>query len=141
MIEAGLRTLLLAQSSITALVPTQTVRDNTVEAIVVDAPPQALELPYIVINQVAEDGMLCLDGTYGMQSTEVEIDCTASTPAKAQAIAAAVRTFLDDYTGTAGSSTIDAVLYLGRAFTRVQRTDGRDVRDCIVSLSYQVQHH
>ena len=52
-IETGLRTLLLAQASITAIAPAQTIGGISYPAIFTEYPEQSFQAPFIVISQTA----------------------------------------------------------------------------------------
>lgn len=140
-IETGLRTLLLAQSSITALVPAQTIGGVSVPGIFNEVPMQGFRCPYILISQIDSDPILHLGATGGMGTTDFDIDCYSNTHAGALAIAAAVVAFFADYSGAAGASdTVNAVHYEGRRYDPIYEAQGRDVREHIISLSFQVFH-
>lgn len=138
-IESGLRTLLLTQSSITTLVPSQVVEGTTYYGIFNEYPEEGFKLPFILISQVSFDPYVTLDGTAGMGSYEIDIDCYANKYSTALAIADAVTEFLKDYSGSAGSNTINAVIWLGKRHDRIFEGQGRKVIQNIVSLSYQIQ--
>ncbi len=78
-IEIGLRTLLLAQASITALAPAQTVGGVSFDAVFLDNAAEGVKPPYVIITQTGHDPYKRLDGTGGtLRKTEVDIDCYAS---------------------------------------------------------------
>lgn len=139
-IETGLRTLLLAQSSITALAPAQTIGGTSYPAVFNEHPIQGFRLPYVLIAQIDEDPMLTLGTASGFKKTNIDIDCYSNTHPGAIALADAVEAFLDDYTGAAGSSTITAVEYQGRRYDAIYEAQGRDVREHIVSLNFEIYH-
>lgn len=141
-IKAGLRTLLLAQSSITALAPAQTVKGISTPAIFTGTVPQGFKPPYIVISRIRHDPYKALDGTTGIGETEIDIDCFENTEPEAEALATAVADFLKDYRGAAGSSdTIDAVLFEDRSDFENLEQDGKDLWRFAVTLSFTIQHH
>lgn len=137
-LETGLKTLLLAQSSITSLVPAQSIGGTTYNGIFNESPEQGFVLPYILIHQIDCDPMVALDGTSGMMDYEFDIDCYATKYATALAIADAVADYLKDYSGAAGSSTINSVVWLGKRHDRIYEGQGRKVVFNIVSLSFQI---
>jgi hypothetical protein len=141
-LKTGLRTLLLAQSSITTLCPAQTLQGISYPAICVEALPQGMKPPYIVISSTGHDPMKALDGTTGMASTEIDIECVEYTDDQAEALAKAVSDYLKDYTGAAGSSdTIDAVLWDSKTTFVGQEQDGKNLWRFNVQLSFTIQHH
>jgi len=72
-IEIGLRTLLLAQASITALAPAQTVGGVSFDAVFLDNAAEGVKPPYVIITQTGHDPYKRLDGTGGtLRKTEVD---------------------------------------------------------------------
>lgn len=141
MIDTGLRTLLLAQSSITTLAPSQTIEGISTPSIFNEEPPQGANPPFIVIVQTDHDPMVALDGTYGMQMTTFSIDCYANELPAAGTLRTTVGTFLNDYSGAAGASeTINAVILQGNSYRKLYAQDGTDTRQRIASASYLIQH-
>jgi hypothetical protein len=142
MIETGLRTLLLAQSSITTLAPAQTVGGLSVDAVFLDHPVEGVKAPYVLITLTSHDPYKRLDGTGGtMRRSDFDIDCYASNRPASIALAGAVETFLRDYVGAAGASdTINAVLWESSRNEVVSLGDGRDARHYVRSLSFIIQH-
>ena len=141
-IEIGLRTLLLAESTVTALAPAQTIGGISFDAIFNENPVQGFLCPFVLVSQISHDPWKHLGTTTGISSTEFDIDCYARTYPAAKALAAAVSLYLKDYVGVAGASdTIDAVLWENETFSAIYDDDGRDVRQYIVSLNFDIQHH
>lgn len=141
-IETGLRTLLLAQSSITSLVPPQTIRKVAFDGVFLDHPSEGFNAPFITISMTGHDPLKRLDGTTnGLAFTDIDVDCYASSRPSAIAIAKAVADFLKDYTGLAGASdTVEAVLFQSMRDDVIGLGDGRDQRHYVRSLSFQIQH-
>lgn len=141
-IKTGLRTLLLAQSSITTLCPAQTISGKSYDGIFVEKVKQGFKPPYIVISDTTHDPMNTLDGITGMGNSEIDVECVEYTEPEAQALAAAVISYLRNYTGAAGGSdTIDAVQWSNRqTFTGQDEGDGRDVWRFNVVLTFDIQH-
>lgn len=141
-IKDGLRTLLLAQSSITTLAPAQTIKGQSISGIFVDRPIQGFKPPFIVISRAGHDPYKAFDGTTGLRSTEIDIDCFEYTEPEAEALATAVSDYLKDYTGAAGGSdTIDAVLWDDVNDFVNSEQDGKDLWRFAVTLSFTIQHH
>ena len=142
-IESGIRTLFLAESTITALAPMQTVGGVSFPAVFLDGPAEGVKPPFVVITQTGFEPNKRLDGTGGtIVATEMDIDCYASNRPAATTLAKAVSDYFDDYVGAAGGSdTIDAVLYEGHSDDVVFLDDGRDQRHYVRSLQFTVQHH
>lgn len=141
-LETGLRTLLLAQSSITTLAPAQTVGGVSFDGVFLDNPAQGFVAPYVVITKTGHDPYKRLDGTTGgIVSTDIDIDCYAANRPAAIALAKAVSDYLKDYTGAAGGSdTINAVLWEDQVAQTVYLGDGRDQRHYVEAMTYQIQH-
>lgn len=107
-IEEGIRTLLLAESTVSTLLGEAT------KGVYVDHAPQNAVLPYVEIHNTSMNPMLHLGTTGGMRSSELDIDCKAATGEAARALADAVEAYIDDYSGAAGSDTINAILLQDR---------------------------
>jgi len=141
-LEAGLRTLLLAQSPITTLCPAQIVKGVSHYGVFVGRAAQGFAPPFIVITRTEHDPYATLDGTTGMGSSEIDIDCFEATHTKAEALATAVVDFLKDYSGAAGATDIiDAVILLNRRSFQTQAGSGNDEWQYVVTLTFQIQHH
>ena len=140
-IKDGIRTLLLAQSSITTLAPAQTVGSKSYGAIFVDKVKQGIVPPFIEISRTGSDAMPAMDGTTGMKSTEIDIDCWEWTEPKAEALATVVSEFLKDYSGSAGSDVIDSVLWEDTNDFKEPEQGGSDKWRYAVTLSFTIQHH
>lgn len=145
MIEAGIRTLFLAQSSITTLVPAQTIDTKSFSGVFVQQSKEGFKPAsgkgLIVIERTGRDPMVALDGTYGMQSSDITVNCIAKASDDADAIANAVTDYFKDYTGAAGSDTIDAVIWTDSNMDDYPPPDGTDVPWKVVALEFTVQHH
>jgi hypothetical protein len=141
MIEAGIRTLLLSQSSITTLVPNQIIDKTTFQPIFDQEVKEGIKPPFIAIERDSRDPMGALDGTYGMMSSEITVHCVGTSPSKADAIANAVTDYFKDYKGAAGSDTIDAVIWNDSPTDQYQPPDGSEVAWKSVDLEFTVQHH
>lgn len=117
-IETGLRTLLLAESTISTL-----LGEATKGVYVTMAPQNAVE-PFVLITVLNMDPYLHLGTTSGLRASEIDIDCKAKTDTAARALANAVETYIDDFSGTAGSDTINGVLLRNRT-AEVEPPDGK----------------
>lgn len=140
MIVEGLRDLLLDQSSITALCPSQPANRVNTPTIFCDAPSQGVSPPFIVITDISTDPMPCLDGHYGLRSAEIDIDCYAVSATAARTLSITVRDFLRDYDGTAGDTEIKAVIQTDEADGYATPQEGRDVKFYYQTTTYQVQY-
>lgn len=141
-IKDGIRTLLLAQSSITTLAPAQTVGKKSIDAIFVDKIYQGFKPPYIMISRTGFDPRATLGTTTGIQETEIDIDCFAYTETLAEALAKAVSDYFKDYSGAAGGSdTIDSVEWDDINDFQNDEGNGGDCWRHAVTLSFTVLHH
>lgn len=139
-IKDSLRTLLLAQSSITTLAPAQTISSKSYDAIFVETVKQGIKPPYIVITDNDFDPMKTLDGTTGMGMSDIDIECHEWTETEAEALAKAVTDYLKDYSGAAGSDTIYAVLWNNKQAFAGQEQDGSNKWRVAITLNFEIQH-
>ena len=131
-IKTDLRTLLKAQISIT-----NTLFSST--SVYVVKVPQGSELPHIVLTRGSTDFLPTLDATSGLQFEAVDIDCKARNQEDAEDTADAVKTFIDDYTGTAGNSTIRAIVMQDQSDDYVADGEGKDTGVHWETLDVMVQ--
>ena len=141
MILHGIRTLLLAEATITAVLPSQIINRVTVPSIFVDNPIQRAQPPFCVINGITEDPMLTLaEANFGLRTSEVDIDVWAYDEPTGRSAMNTIRTYFDDFSGTAGDYTIKAVLWQDEAYRYVRLDEGRDTRFHVSTTSYLVQY-
>lgn len=143
MIDEGLRTLLLAQAGITALVPAQTVGTVSVPGIFVASAVQGFDPPYVVITITGGDPYLTLDtNSETLKTVELDIDCFSYDKTAASSLDRTILVFLDDYTGAAGASdTIKAVVDFGEGVPGYENPqEGRDTKLHYVSRQYEIQY-
>lgn len=130
MILPSLRTLFKATTDISALVT----------EVYVNEAAESASVSYLLLTQVAADYNLRLDGTAGMmRMTDVDVDCKAATYVKAQALADAVKTYFQDYTGTAGDDVVQAVLLNGERSDYEPPQDKSPNGKHVISLDFNVQ--
>jgi hypothetical protein len=129
-IGTDLRTLLAAQSLGLA----------SASAIYTDKTDQNEPMPYLVLTQLNEDPMKTLGGTTGMRNAEFDIDCVASSRVTADSVADAVDSFIKDYSGAAGASTVRAVLLNDRAYDCIPTGQGTENHKFVTTLNFQVQY-
>lgn len=132
-IGADLRTLLIAESTITDELASTT-------AFYTDKTDQNASMPYLVLTQLSEDPLKALDGTSGMRMAEFDLDCVASARATADTVAGVVEAYFNDFTGTAGSSTVNAVLLNDRAYDVIPIGQGTENYKFVTTLNFQVQY-
>lgn len=147
MIETGLRTLLLAQPSITGIAKPQTVDGVTYQGIFNESAVQGFKPPFVLITLIDFDPLRHLGATSGLQFSDFDIDAYSRSYTEALALGAAIRDFFfppsgsGDYAGSAGQDdTIKSVMFESRRHDMINESQGGDSRQHIVSLSIQVQH-
>lgn len=116
MIEADLRTFMLTKAGITAFVGDRIRPDQLDEADV---------LPAIIVAVDDEEQQNDLDGDGGLVKSTIAVMCMAPLRRDSRALAEHVRLSLAGFAGTAGSSTIRAVMN-GSATTYTPKGDGND---------------
>lgn len=128
--RGGLVALLGGEATITDIV--------AASKIFVSKARQSASLPYIVISQIDTDEFPTLDGTGALRRMGFVIDCMSASSVEAESLANAVRTFIADYSGPAGTYTIDSVLLNSEESEYVAPVDGSDVGIHIVTLNIDV---
>lgn len=129
--KAGLVSLLSAEATVTAICGTR---------IYVNRAPQNATFPHLIITQMRSEENGTLDGGSGqLRFLDFDIDCKAKSSVVAESLANAVRVYLDDYSGTAGSFTIGAVLMNDESDDYEPPQDGSDVGVFVVTLDLTIQ--
>ena len=128
--RSGLVSLLAGESTISAIVGSR---------VYVSRAPQTAALPYIIITQISTDEFNTIDGTSGLRSVDFDIDCKSQRSVEAMTLGDAVRDFVKDYTGTAGSQTIKAVELNSETTDYEPPTDGSDsgIHTTLLDVSIQ----
>lgn len=131
--KSGLVALLTGEATISAIVGSR---------VYVNKAPQKALYPHIVITMMAADNHITLNASSNeFRTLTFDIDCRAKTSMGAETLADAVRTFIDDYTGTAGSYTIQAVLMNGESDDYEPPADASDVGVHVVTLDVDIQYN
>lgn len=131
--KSGLVSLLSAEGTITAICSTR---------VYVNRAPQNATFPHIIITQMSSEENTTLDGASGqLRFLDFDIDCKAKSSVTAESLANAVRTYIDDYSGTAGSYTIGAVLMNDESDDYEPPQDGSDVGVFVVTLDLTIQYN
>jgi hypothetical protein len=129
--KSGLVSLLTGESTISTLIGSRCY---------VGKAPQKAALPFLLITQMAAQQNTTLDGGSNLlRFIDYDIDCKADRSIGAAQLADAVRVFLDDYSGTAGSETIAAVLINDEVDDFEPPADGSDVGIHVVTLDVTIQ--
>ena len=118
--------------------------ESTISAIVgsrvyVSKAEQSAVLPYIIITQMSSNENQTIDGSTGLRFVDFDIDCKADRSVESETLGNAVRTFIDDYTGAAGSETIGAVLLNDESTQYEPPTDGSDTGIYTTLLDVTIQ--
>lgn len=131
--KSGLVSLLSAEATITAICSTR---------IYVNRAPQNAAFPHVIITQMGSEENTSIDGASGqLRFLEFDIDCKAKSSVVAESLANAVRVYLDDFSGTAGSYTIGAVLMNDESDDYEPPQDGSDVGVFVVTLDLTIQYN
>ena len=129
--KAALVSLLSGEATISAICSSR---------VYVNRAPQKAIFPQLIITQMNSEENGSLDGGSGqLRFLEFDIDCRAKSSLQAAALGDAVRVFIDDYSGTAGSKTIGAVILNDESDDYEQPDDGSDVGVFLVTLDVTVQ--
>jgi hypothetical protein len=132
MISKGLKTLLLAQASVTAI---------TGNRIFVSAAKQGTTGTYIVIDRMSDEKYKGLDGVQTAKQAEVDIECWARTPESAAALAKVVSDYLDDFQGaTGGAETILASHQVDDSDNYVAPTSGGEITEFVTILNFEFMY-
>jgi hypothetical protein len=131
--KSGLVSLLSSEATITAISGTR---------VYVQRAPQNAAFPHIIITQMGSEENTTLDGGSGqLRFLDFDIDCKAKSSVTAESLANAVRTYIDDYSGTAGSFTIGAVLMNDESDDYEPPQDGSDVGVFVVTLDVTIHYN
>jgi len=128
--KSGLVSLLSTEATITAICSTR---------IYVNRAPENAAFPHVIITQMSSDENGTLDGGSGqLRFLDFDIDCKAKASVTAESLANAVRVFIDDYSGAAGSYTIGAVILNDESDDYEPPQDGSDVGVFVVTLDVTI---
>lgn len=131
--KSGLVALLAAEATVTAICSTR---------IYIQRAPQNATFPHLIITQMGSEENTTIDGSSGqLRFIEFDIDCKARSSVQAESLGNAVRTYLDDYSGAAGSYTIGAVILNDESDDYEPPQDGSDVGVFVVTLDLTVQYN
>ena len=131
--KSGLVSLLSSEATITAICSTR---------VYVNRAPQNATFPHVIITQMNSEENTCLDGGSGqLRFLDFDIDCKAKSSVTAESLANAVRTYIDDYSGTAGSFTVGAVLMNDESDDYEPPQDGSDVGVFVVTLDLTIHYN
>ena len=131
--KSGLVSLLSSEATITAISGTR---------VYIQRAPQNAIFPHVIITQMSSEENGTLDGGSGqLRFLDFDIDCKAKSSVTAESLGNAVRTYIDDYSGTAGSSTIGAVIMNDESDDYEPPQDGSDVGVFVVTLDVTIHYN
>ena len=128
---SGLVALLTGESTINSIVGSR---------VYVNSVLQPATLPYILITQTGSEENQTIDGTSGLRFVDFDIDCKADRSVESADLGKAVRTFIADYSGAAGSQTIKAVLLHDESTQHEPPTDGKGSGTYTTLLDVTIQY-
>ena len=129
--KSGLVSLLTGEATVSAICGSR---------VYVNRAPQNAIFPHVIITQMSSEENGTLDGGSGqLRFLDFDIDCKAKSSVQAESLCNAVRVFIDDYSGTAGSSTIKAVSLNDESDDYEPPQDGSDVGVFVVTLDVTIQ--
>jgi hypothetical protein len=97
------------KSGLTSLLKGESTISSITSRVYVTKAPQTATMPYVVLELQDTDEFESLDGTGDLRKVSFAIDCQSDISTEAETLGKAIRDFIGDYTGAAGSFTIDAV--------------------------------
>ena len=131
--KSGLVSLLTGEATVSAICSSR---------VYVNRAPQNAMFPHVIITQMNSEENGTLDGGSGqLRFLDFDIDCKAKSSVQAESLANAVRVFIDDYSGTAGSFTIGSVLMKDESDDYEPPEDGSDVGVFVVTLDLTVHYN
>lgn len=134
MICEGLRTLLLAQSTVTDIVGSS--------GVYVTAARQSGTRPYIVLDRVDDEKYKGLAGYLSTtRRCEIDIECWGKTQSSASALAKVVSDFLDDFSGaTGGTETILSANQVGDTDNFDPPDSGGAIQEFVTILNFEFMY-
>jgi len=126
------------KTGLIALLKSEGTISTITSSIYITKAPDTATVPYIVIELLDTEEFGSLDGTGSLRRVSFGIDCQASRGVEAETLGSAVRKFLDDYTGAAGSFTIDAVVLQQETSAYSPPQDASDKGTHTVGLDFDI---
>lgn len=135
-LKADLRTLLTAQAAITALVGTNAdSRDPCIR-------PERLfakdARPCLVIHLEEDDPLSTLEGCGPEHNIETNFLCIADRQEDAEALADALKTYLEPFSGATANGTIESVTWLPQPSSWQPYGDGSDEGEFVVACAAKI---
>ena len=129
--KSGLVSLLVNESTVSAIVGSR---------VFINKAPQKADLPHIIVTQMGSEENQTLDATGGLRFVDFDIDCKSQRSVEAETLGNAVRVFMLDASGTAGSQTILATLLNDESSDYEPPDDGSDKGVHVVLFDVTIQY-
>lgn len=133
-IEAGLRTLWIAEATITAKL-------GSAQGVMLGTMDQGVATPYLVYDMGDTDHQDTLARSGINVRSDVRVDCYAERATEAIDLRDAVYEYMRDFTGTAGDQTITAVIARKTGTEFEQPWDGESRGRHVAGLTMDIAHH
>ena len=129
------------RSSLVALLSTEgTISSIVGSRVYIGNAPQTAAFPHIVITQIGADGFKAMASTDVLRAIDFDIDCKAKRSVESETLGNAVRTFIADYSGAAGSQSISAVLLNDESSDVEPARDGSDTHIHTTLIDVTIQY-
>lgn len=125
-IEASIQSVLDADSGLAASVG---------ERVAFGSRLQGEELPAVAFEVDGEEGLIL---SQSLRGCEVVVYSVATTAVSALAVADLVRTAMASLSGTVGSVTVSATIYLGRDVLPLETGEGDEAQPAVVESRFRV---
>lgn len=129
--EADLRTYLVAQSDISAVISSRCY---------LLVAPQTASRPLITFRILQSDSFDTLQDTTGLVRSDLEIECQATTDVGAKSLKELVRRRLHTYRGTMGSTTICSFLHTSENDDYIPPQTASDTGIYVATIGFDVIH-
>ena len=131
--KSGLVSLLTGEATVSAICSSR---------VYVNRAPQNAIFPHVIITQMSSEENGTIDGGSGqLRFLDFDIDCKAKSSVTAESLGNAIRTYIDDYSGAAGSFTIGAVIMNDESDDYEPPQDGSDVGVFVVTLDLTIHYN
>lgn len=122
MLSDGLRALLLATPSVTAIVGTKDTRLDKKSGVYCAYEPEEVLAPNVAISQISGEGIPTMEGPDGLHSARMQFSCYGEKYADAIGLSRAIRNLLEGLNG-AGAVQLPDGTTVGQAILRSE-SDG-----------------
>ena len=129
---ADLRNFLIANVAEVAALSGQKVHVSEAE--------QGTTGTHVVISHLGEDPNNHLGGRSGFKSAQIDIDCKASTPEAAEALADAIADVLEPHAGAMGTKTLKAAIQTDTREWVESAKPGQGAGQSVTTLEFTLQY-